>query len=140
MRVDGACLCRQVEFEAEVEPSRVLICHCTDCQTHSGSAFRTIVVTNPGSFRLKSGGLKTYQKSAESGRTRRLAFCPECGTAIYGGPPEGEAGPLSLRLGTLRQRDELEPVAQIWCRSSRPWLDRLGELPRIDTQAGSQPR
>jgi len=33
MRVDGGCLCGQVSYEAEVDPARVAICHCTDCGT-----------------------------------------------------------------------------------------------------------
>jgi hypothetical protein len=134
MEIDGSCLCGSVSFEARVDPLQVFICHCTDCQTHSGTAFRTIVRAKSGSFELTSGELKVYEKKAESGATRRLAFCPECGTPIYGGPPTGEAGFLSLRIGPIRQRSELHPVAQVWCRSSQSWLDRLGDLPRIETQ------
>lgn len=133
MQIDGSCLCGSVSFEATVDPRRVFICHCTDCQTQSGP-FRTIVGANPGSFELNSGKLKVYEKKAEGGATRRLAFCPDCGTSIYGGPPDGEPGFLSLRVGPIRQRSELHPVAQLWCRSSQSWLEGLGDLPRIATQ------
>jgi hypothetical protein len=136
MKIDGRCLCGAVAFEAEVNPSQVFICHCTDCQTQSGTSFRTVARAEPGTFRLTSGGVKLYEKRAESGATRRLAFCPECGTSIYGAPAEGEKGWLSLRVGVLRQRDVLRPVAQVWCRSSQAWLDDLRDLPRIDSQPG----
>lgn len=137
MRVDGACLCGHVTFEAEIHPGQVFLCHCTDCQTQSG-AFRAIVRATPGSFVLESGTLKTWEKTADSGRTRRLAFCPECGTSIYGGPGEGEDGVTSLRVGAIRQRAELRPVAQVWYRSAQPWVEHLGELPRLETQGPSK--
>jgi hypothetical protein len=40
MKIDGRCRCGNITFEAEVDPATVVICHCTDCQTPSGSAFR----------------------------------------------------------------------------------------------------
>lgn len=43
MKIDGACHCGDIRFEAEVDPGKVLICHCSDCQTLSGSAYRSVV-------------------------------------------------------------------------------------------------
>ena len=31
MKVDGACHCGSIRYEAEVDPAKVIICHCTDC-------------------------------------------------------------------------------------------------------------
>ena len=31
--------------------------------------------------------------------------------------------------GSIRQRDRLRPMRQIWCRSAVPWINDLGELP-----------
>ena len=142
MKIDGGCLCGSVSFEAEVDPEQVFVCHCTDCQTQSGSTFRTIVRAISGTFKLTGGSVKQYVKHAESGNPRSLAFCPECGTPIYGGPAPGAAGFMSIRVGTIRQREQLRPIAQVWCRSAQPWLDQLSELPRIETQptAGSSAR
>jgi len=133
MDIDGGCLCGAVRFEAEANPRQVVICHCTDCQTHSGSAFRAVVGVRADSVRMK-GELKIFEKRADSGAIRRLAFCPECGTPIYGGPAKGEDGLLNFRVGAVRQRDELRPVAQVWCRSSQEWLSGLPDLPRVETQ------
>ncbi|CAN0482039.1 unnamed protein product, partial [Phaeothamnion confervicola] len=46
------------------------ICYCTDCQTLSGSAFRTVVSTKEGSVRLLLGAPKVYVRTAESGNQR----------------------------------------------------------------------
>jgi hypothetical protein len=52
MRINGGCHCGQIKFRAEVDPDYVLICHCTDCQTLSGSAYRTVAPTKEGSFEV----------------------------------------------------------------------------------------
>lgn len=39
--VRGSCHCGQIAFEAEIDPGAVRICHCTDCQTRSGSAWHS---------------------------------------------------------------------------------------------------
>src|SRR5438876_7921589 len=87
MKVTGRCHCGQISFEAEIDPTQVRICHCTDCQTLTGTAFRTTVPSLPGTFVLRSGTPKIYIKTAESGNKRAHAFCPECGTPIYAAAP-----------------------------------------------------
>ena len=83
MKVEGSCHCGEIVFEAEIDPGAVRICHCTDCQTLTGSAFRVTVQTPVGGFLLRSGAPKLYIKSAESGNKRAHAFCPNCGTPIF---------------------------------------------------------
>jgi hypothetical protein len=83
MKIDGRCHCGYITYEAEIDPEKVMICHCADCQNLSGSAFRTVVFTREDTFRLLSGELKIYVKTGESGTKRPQSFCPECGTPIY---------------------------------------------------------
>ncbi len=58
MQIDGRCHCGFITYEAEIDPEKVIICHCTDCQTLSGSAFRTVALTREGEFNLLSGHLR----------------------------------------------------------------------------------
>ncbi|SRR5258708_2563202 len=83
MKIDGHCHCGQITFEAEVDPNAVLICHCTDCQTLTGSAYRAVISAPAAHFVLRTGLPKSYVKTAESGNKRRHAFCGNCGTPIY---------------------------------------------------------
>jgi hypothetical protein len=117
-----------------VDPETVAICHCTDCQTLSGSAFRTVVPAKKGDFRLLGGQPKVYVKTAESGNKRVQAFCPECGTPIYSAAP-GDAPLFSIRVGTARQRSELRPRVQLWSRSAQHWLGGLAALKRLEKQS-----
>lgn len=136
MKVDGVCHCGSIRYEAEVDPAKVVICHCTDCQTLSGSAFRTVVPTNEGTFRLLSGKPRIYVKTGESGNKREQTFCPDCGTPIYSAAVGSGtvAKVFGLRVGTLRQRDQLIPRDQFWFRSSQRWLRQLAEIGKRETQ------
>ena len=110
------------------------MCHCTDCQTLTGTAFRTNVGSLPGSFVLKSGSPKIYIKTAESGNKRAHAFCPDCGTPLYSVAPVANPPSYGLRVGTLDRRAELRPARQGWCRSALPWSMDLTGVERFERQ------
>jgi len=133
MKVEGGCHCGRIAYEAEVDPNAVGICHCTDCQTLTGSAYRVSAPAPAASFRLLRGEPKVYIKTADSGARRAHAFCGDCGSPIYAAAPQ-DTPTYSLRVGALRQRAELPPRRRIWCRSALPWsLDLVG-LPERDRQ------
>jgi hypothetical protein len=134
MKVEGRCHCGAISYEAEIDPDGVRICHCTDCQTLTGSAYRVNVQTPAASFVLRSGQPKIYIKIAESGNQRAHAFCPDCGTPIYAAAPGPNPPNYALRVGTLKQRHELTPKRQIWSRSQLPWAQDLHDVVRVDRQ------
>lgn len=71
MRIDGRCHCGYITYEAEIDPEKVIICHCcADCQTLSGTAFRTVALTRKDIFKPLSGELKIY--TCSSGALRRI--------------------------------------------------------------------
>jgi hypothetical protein len=134
MKINGACHCGAITYEAEVDPAGVRLCHCTDCQTLSGSAFRVTVSAADGSFTLLSGEPTIYLKTAESGAKRAHAFCGVCGTPVYA--TSAGAGPkkYGLRVGTIRQRAALRPSRQYWCRSALDWAMDVRALSRHERQ------
>jgi hypothetical protein len=134
MKIDGACHCGNVAFEAEIDADKVIVCHCSDCQTLSGSAFRTIAFAQDSSFRLLRGEMKVYVKTGESGNKREQTFCPECGSPVYSTSPRDGPKLLGLRVGTIQQRNSLKPSKQIWCRSAQDWLGVLASIPRVGKQ------
>jgi hypothetical protein len=133
MKVDGRCHCGRITFEAEVDPARVGICHCTDCQMLTGSAYR-VTVQAPREHYVLRGEPRIYVKTADSGNRRRHAFCPDCGTPIYAAADDDAPATYSLRIGTLRQRAELPPQRQIWCDSAVPWSADLRAISRANRQ------
>jgi hypothetical protein len=130
MKIDGACHCGDIRFEADVDPAQVLICHCTDCQTLSGSAYRSVAPVSGDSFRLLQGSVATYVKIAEDGTPRTQTFCPRCGTPIYAGPVAGQSGMLGIRVGSIHQRAQLPPQRQYYCGSAQRWAQDISKLPQ----------
>ena len=127
MKIDGACHCGRITYEAIVDPALVGICHCTDCQTLSGSTFRVYVPAAKADFRILTGQPKAYVKTGSSGAKRVQAFCPDCGSPIYSAAPENPQN-FSIRVGTVRQRHQLIPKSQIWRRSAQAWLTSLDTI------------
>ncbi len=135
MRIDGGCHCGHVTYEAEIDPARVSICHCTDCQTLTGSPFRVTVLTARQHIRLTGSPPRLYAKTGDNGRRRLQYFCPECGSPVFTAGEGDEADSWGIRWGSIRQRRELVPRRQIWCRSALPWIHGLGGLPGAETDA-----
>jgi hypothetical protein len=128
MHISGKCHCGAISFTATIDPKKVIVCHCTDCQTFSGAPFRAVVPTPVETVEM-SGTARHYVKVAESGNRRVQAFCANCGTQLYATEGEGSPKVLNLRLGCIDQREQLPPTAQIWGESAMPWLSSLGSVP-----------
>jgi hypothetical protein len=124
MKVDGHCHCEAIRYEAEIDPQKVSICHCTDCQTLTGTVYRISVPVAAEDFVLLRGNPKIYIKTAASGNKRAQAFCVECGTPIYAADAENPRS-YAVRVGTLSQRAELPARLQIWCQSALAWISDI---------------
>jgi len=134
MKVNGECHCGEVAFSATVDPEKVVVCHCDDCQITSGSAFRTIVMSEPDAFEFTRGTAKSYIKTAESGNKRELTFCGNCASPFYSVVVGDGPAVYGIRVGVLEQRKALEPVKQIWCQSSVGWLGNVDSYTKVEKQ------
>jgi hypothetical protein len=129
MRIDGRCACGTITLEGEADPADVSICHCTDCQTGTGSAFRVSVLVRGASFKMTGQPTNYLKLTADSGTPRIQAFCPRCGSPIYSTTPgDGQQDAYRVRVGILRQRREFVPKRQNWFRSALPWIDNVGAI------------
>ena len=137
MKINGACHCGRVSFTALIDPDRVMICHCKDCQIMSGAPFRAVVGAAWETLEVQ-GEPRSYVKVAESGNKRAQVFCPDCGTPLFATAPENPTSAV-IRLGCVKQRDQLSPAAQIWTQSAVPWLDQLHEVPGSSAQQAFLP-
>ena len=134
MKIDGGCHCGFIAYEGDADPDKAAICHCTDCQQLSGSAFRTVVPVADKDFRMTGGAPTIYVKTAESGSKRVQAFCPKCGSPIYSTAPENPEDSYNIRVGTIRQRDLLVPRDQVWTRSAQRWIDSIAAIPSFEKE------
>lgn len=136
MRIGGGCHCGFITIEGEADPETVQICHCTDCQTGTGSAFRISIPVPGATFKMTGQPTSYVKTTADSGRPRVQAFCPKCGSPIYSTTPgDGVQPSYTVRVGILRQRDQLAPRRQQWFRSARPWVTELASVPKSEKQS-----
>ena len=127
LEISGGCFCGSVQYKASVDEARVAVCHCRDCQIFSGSAFRMASAVAPENFEFTSGTPKYFDKTADSGKVRRMAFCGDCGTHLCSVPvdPEEVGSFISLRLATSSEFHLFKPAAEIFCASRVSWLPSL---------------
>lgn len=129
MQIDGGCHCGAITFTADIDPNAVSVCHCTDCQVLTGTAFRVALPAQASKVSL-TGVPRVYLKTtADSGAKRRQAFCGDCGSPIYATADTDTPDMIMLRVGTIRQRAALPPQRQIWRRSELAWAHHLEDLP-----------
>jgi hypothetical protein len=69
MRIDGACHCGFIKIEAEADPEKTQICHCTDCQTSTGTAFR-VSIPVPGTTLKITGQPAIYVRPPRTAASR----------------------------------------------------------------------
>ena len=135
MKIDGACHCGAIAYEAEVDPERTTACHCTDCQELTGTAFRVVVPASEENYRILRGKPKIYIKTtADSGIHRAQAFCGDCGSPLPGLRMGGAFAVVPA--GSLDGPAGIRPTAHICCASRAEWDDGLAEVPTLDGLPG----
>ena len=138
MRIDGGCSCGAIKIEGEADPEKVQICHCTDCQTGTGTAFRVSIPVPGNTFKMTGQPNYYLKTTADSGKPRLQAFCGTCGSPILSTTPgEDLQSSYMVRVGILRQRDQLVPRRQNWFRSARSWVLNLDAVPKNEKQASA---
>jgi len=116
-QIAGGCLCGKVRYSANTEPAFVGVCHCTDCQKFTGSAFAVIVGVPKPALKIE-GKLATYSKTGDTGKTIERRFCPECRSSIA---DEASAMPdvVMLSTGTLDDARWVKTGMEIFCDSAQ---------------------
>ena len=134
----GGCQCGAVRYGLEAAPLPPVVCHCTECQKQTASAFGMTLPVLRQDLELLSGDLKAWRRLANSGRELACYFCPRCGTRLY---HSSSMGPeyWHLKPGTLDDTTWLQPVVQVWTKSAQPWLRLTGDLPSFPGQPEDLP-
>lgn len=120
--LDGGCACGKVRYRVQGEPMFVHCCHCSDCQTQSGSAFALNALYESDRVIATRGNPEPFLAPTESGQGQQIWRCPECRVALwsnYGGAVDKVR---FLRVGTLDQPAEFSPDIHIYTRSKLPWV------------------
>lgn len=119
-RLTGGCLCGAVRYDCEADPT-VAVCHCKDCQKHTGSAFSVVVFVPMAGMTVTGALTDTYSTGELSGKQVRRRFCGSCGSPIFS-EPEVRPGVRVIRAGTLDDTSWVNPAFHIWTASKQPWV------------------
>ena len=124
--LEGGCACGEVRYRLEGEPMFVHCCHCTSCQTETGSAFVINALYEPERVVTTQGEPEPVLTPSESGKGQQISRCPSCHVALWSN--YGGAGDKIrfVRVGTLEEPGALPPDIHIYTRSKLPWV-RLPE-------------
>lgn len=117
----GGCACGAVRFVAEGAPKRVGLCHCLTCRKAHAAAFNPFVVYDRAAVAI------TGESNAwESSPGYRRAFCPACGSRVWG----GNGAELEISLGSFDKPGEVAPEYECWTVRRETWLAPL-DLPQF---------
>ena len=110
IKVTGTCHCGAISIDAAVEETRMIACHCSDCQQFSGAPFRPVVIASGDEVQL-SGTPREYAKTADSGNVRLQGFCGDCGTQLYAADQEKTM--YNIRTGSVSYTHLTLPTKRI---------------------------
>ena len=124
--LEGGCTCGAVRYRLGDAPMFVHCCHCTSCQTETGSAFVLNALIESDRVETLAGAPEPVMTPSESGRGQQIWRCPDCRVALWSNYG-GAADILRfVRIGTLDTPAALPPDVHIYTRSKLPWV-RLPE-------------
>ena len=131
--LSGSCLCGAVRYTLR-EGFRLnpYACHCTDCQTRTGSAFSEHMLFAEADIEL-TGELDRGEYDQPSGAHSRIYGCARCKARIYA-VNDSRQGMASLRCGTLDNSSDLVPAAHVWVKSKQPWIGLPDDAKTLDEQ------
>lgn len=131
---EGGCQCGAIRYEIMEEATVLYACHCTICQTQSGSAFGLSFRMLAESFHLIIGKLKSFVREGNE-QTIIGSFCADCGTRIHH-TLESQPGVVSLKPGTLDDTSWLPQPVHVWTRSAQPWTVFPADAKMFETGSG----
>ena len=115
----GGCQCGALRYRVMAQPSRIYVCHCTECRAQSSSAFGISVIVPPAAVELTSGQPRIWRRDTASGKVLACAFCPDCGSRIWHvNEPAGDE--MSIKGGSLDLPVDLTGTVHIWTISKLP--------------------
>jgi hypothetical protein len=134
--ISGRCLCGSVSYRAEAEPVVQAVCHCTDCQRQSGTAFSVVVGVPRAALTIQGSTLASFITTGEQHATEtQRQFCSACGSPIVSFA-EGMPDVAFLKAGTLDDASWLEPAVEVWTRSAQPWSPHFEQTTRLERGPG----
>ena len=126
--ISGGCLCGLVRYKISAQPVASVNCHCRTCQKAVGAPYIALMFVSDAALTI-SGVYKEYPTLAASGNTLYRAFCPECGTALFGrNSTFTKIRPVAA--ATLDDPSIFKPQKDMWVADAQSWDFMNPDLPK----------
>jgi hypothetical protein len=120
--LEGGCACGAVRYRMDGPPIFVHCCHCTSCQTETGSAFALNAIIEAARVTVLKGAPEAVMTPSESGRGQQFWRCPTCRVAVWSNYGDTRDRIRFVRVGTLDKPDAITPDIHIYTCSKLPWV------------------
>lgn len=121
--LEGGCQCGSVRYRYEGEVLNIFVCHCTECQKQTGSAFGMGLWVRASGLERLSGTLLKWTRRLPTGEDMICEFCDQCGTRVFHVSESYRASDIvSIKPGTLDDTSWIQPHAHIWLTRAQPWM------------------
>jgi hypothetical protein len=113
----GRCQCGEIRYESVGDVVALYVCHCSECQKQSASAFGMSLEVPSAGLRVTRGTPKFWGRGTDTGKRIRCAFCPNCGSRLWH-ESAGPAETLTIKAGSLDEPVDISTAIHIWtCRA-----------------------
>lgn len=117
----GGCQCGAVRYLLRAEPLTLYICHCTECQKQSSSAFGMSMTVMRADVDITHGTPRVFERPAGESHRVVCSYCADCGSRLFHATTR-RPDHMNIKPGTLDDTRWLKPVAHVWTRSAQPWV------------------
>jgi hypothetical protein len=119
-RYVGGCLCGAVRYVVDAEPIRQILCHCVDCQKHTGTAFLSGIAFPTNGVEVTGKLSKFTMPGGQSGQPMHRWFCSSCGSPIMLGRDDTDR--RLICAGTLDDKSQFKPETSLFCEQAPEWV------------------
>lgn len=129
----GGCGCGAVRYSITAEPLISYLCHCTECQRRTSSAFGLNLQIPAENLVIEQGTPASRTRTAASGNDLALNFCGDCGTPLFS-VPGARPGIRVIYAGALDDPSWVPVKLHIWADSALPWAIPDDGIERVSGQ------
>tara|TARA_R110002126_G_scaffold52897_38_gene143508 strand:- start:1001 stop:1438 length:438 start_codon:yes stop_codon:yes gene_type:complete len=137
----GGCGCGAIRYSVTSEPLISYLCHCTECQRRTSSAFGLNFQIPAEHLAIEQGSPASRTRRADSGNELALNFCGDCGTSLFS-VPAARPNIRVIYAGTLDDPSWVPVKLNIWADSALPWvhmdpaIEKIGGQPNMADYIG----
>ncbi len=124
----AACLCNNIQFEADLVKDKFHVCHCGFCRQQSAGPFMGTQMKKMPEIKGETLGWYSSSEHGERG------FCKQCGSSLFWRLREDHDAFCMVSVGALKDAECLELEAHIFVDNKPENYDFKDNCPRMTAE------